>query len=438
MQRTDSNRPAFLGGPRAITKEHDEVVRWPDLTRDDAIAVLQVMCDGDISNHRVIRQLESAYAERFGRKHVLAHNSGSCALLSACYAIDLQPEDQVLVSTAAPVASVLPLLWVGAVPVFCNIEPERLGIDPTDAARRITPKTRAIMVSHLWGMPGRMTALVNLARKFKLKIIEDASHAQGAAWKEKACGSIGDVAVIHLNKESLAPTGQGGIFMCDKTSCYERAVCLGEPTRINALEPSSRRKAAAGFGLNTRMPPISAAIGLNQIEHLEQHNAARNRNLGYLSQHLEKLGFHTFMSNRRNHRVYHEFRIRYDERKHKLPRKKLVQALNMEGCEVTAPEHPLLHEQPIFRENNPDSESILKTTSSRADRPRSLKATERLMHSLIKLPTFPGQDNGIIDQYIHAFEKVMHHADEIAGRPSVGGQAQTDHVPRLRVVETTA
>jgi len=90
------------------------------------------------------------------------------------------------------------MFWVWAVPVFCESEKERMGIDPIDMEKKITPRTRAIVVVHLWGHPSKMTEIFEIAKRYHLKIIEDASHAHGAYWRDRPCGSLGDVSVFSL------------------------------------------------------------------------------------------------------------------------------------------------------------------------------------------------------------------------------------------------
>lgn len=415
MNHDKTNLPAILGGIPAVSINHDLSNRWPNLTHDDEKAVLQVMRDGNISTHKIIRELENAYSEFTGRSYALAHNNGTSALLAAFHSIGLQPGDEVLVPSATFWASVLPMLWVGAVPVFCESEKERLGIDPIDLEKNITPKTRAIVVVHLWGLPSKMTEIFDIAKRYDLKIIEDASHVHGAFWRGRPCGSLGDISVFSLQGDKLAPAGEGGIFLCNNYEYYEKAVCLGDITRIIELQTPSRKFAATSFGIKTRIAPLSAAIGCNQLSRLKEHNNIRNKNLTYLSGKLEKLGFHTFLPPDHIQRVYFEYLIRYKETKHHLPIELLTEALIKEGCQVTAPRYPLVHQQPFFTEGAfkkilrlPPGEQVPSYENC------SLPITEAVNKSLLKLPSFPGPDNGILDQYAHAFEKVMTYSNEIA------------------------
>jgi perosamine synthetase len=215
--------PAILGGNPAVTLDQEAANRWPVLAQEEEDAVLQVIRDGDISTHPVIRELETDYAKFSGMPYALAHNNGTSALSAAFFALDLTAGDEILVPSATFWASVLPMLWHGLVPIFCESEPDRLGLDPEDIERKITPRTRAIVVVHLWGLPSRMTEIHAIAKKYDLKIIEDASHAHGATWRGEPCGSLGDIAVFSLQGDKLAPAGEGGIFLTRDYQYYERA-----------------------------------------------------------------------------------------------------------------------------------------------------------------------------------------------------------------------
>ncbi len=412
-------RPAVLGGPRAVTLDQAEANRWPILTAADEAAVLEVIRDGDLSLHPVTRRLEDDYRAQFGARHALAHCNGTAALLAAFFALDLQPGDEVLVPSATHWASVVPMLWVGLVPVFCESEPERLGLDPEDVGRRIGPRTRAIVVVHLWGMPSRMTEILALARRHGLKVIEDASHAHGAVWRGRPCGTLGDLAVFSLQSSKLAPAGEGGILLTQEDVYHERAVCLGDVTRILELPLPGMRFAGTSFGLKTRMAPLSAAVARIQLAELPRRNARRNDNLRYLSERLEQLGFHTFLPPGHVERVYFEYLVKPRSEDWSLSPEQMVTALRAEGCEVTLPRYPLLHQQPLFTEGHFARVARLE---GRADvtlpvyRPDALPQTEAFGRSLLRLPTFPLASRALLDQYVEACEKVLAAQHEVASR----------------------
>lgn len=407
---THSMKPAILGGTKAVTVDASQANRWPIIGHEEEQAVLEVLRHGDLSLHPVTKLLEQDYRDYFGVRNVLAHCNGTAALLAAFFAIDLQPGDEVLVPSATFWASVVPMLWLGAIPVFCESETERLGLDPEDVEAKITPRTRAMVVVHLWGMPSKMTELREIARRHDLRIIEDASHAQGAVWRGRKCGTLGDISVFSLQSSKLAPAGEGGIFLTNENQYMERAVCLGDMMRAMDLETPARRFAGTTFGVKTRMAPLSAAIARVQFRHMDERNAKRTANVKYLSSRLEELGFHTFLAPSHIERVYYEFLIRYDEQRWGLPREILIEALQAEGCDVALPRYPLLHQQPLFTEG--EFQKIARV-STRKYRPDALPKTEAANDTMIKLPSFPSADVELLNQYAEAFEKVLAHSDLI-------------------------
>jgi dTDP-4-amino-4,6-dideoxygalactose transaminase len=408
--------PAILGGRPAVTAAHGPATAWPRLGAADEAAVLAVLRSGNISTHPVIRELEHGYAAFTGRPFALAHCNGTAALLAAFFAAGLGPGDEVLVPTATFWASVLPMAWLGAVPVFCESEPERLGIDPVDMARKITPRTRAVVVVHLWGLPSKMTEIRALAAAHKLTVIEDASHAHGASWRGIPCGALGDLSVFSLQGDKLAPGGEGGVLLGSRREHFERAACLGDITRIRELASPARRFAATGFGMKTRIAPLSAAVALGQLRRLEEHNARRNRGIDHLSQALEQRGFHTFRGPAHVRRVYFEFIVRCDRKRLPLSVDLLIAALRMEGCRISRPRYPLLHQQPFFTEGHFHRVARLPAgCPAPVYAPDALPQTARAAEALLRLPAFADAGRDILDQYVAAFDKVLENAGRIAG-----------------------
>ena len=416
MSENPSLRPAILGGSKAVTLDGTAANRWPILTDEEEAAVLEVLRSGDLSQHPVTRMLEDDYRQYFGVRHALAHCNGTLALFAAFFSLDLHPGDEVLVPSATFWASVVPMLWLGAIPIFCETEPQQLGLDPEDVLQKITPRTRAMVVVHLWGMPSKMTGLLEIAERYGLQVVEDASHAQGARWHGRLCGTLGHISVFSLQTSKLAPAGEGGMLLTNDDRYIERAICLGDIERILELKSPARRLAGTSFGLKTRMAPLSAAIARVQLRRLAERNARRNENLRYLSDHLEILGFHTFLPPADVERVYFEYLVRYDARRSGMPIEVLVDALVAEGCDITWPRYPLLHQQPLFTEE-------LFARIARLDRrsevpwpiyrPDALPRTETASRELLRLPTFPLGGRDLLDQYVNAFEKVLGHSAEI-------------------------
>jgi perosamine synthetase len=390
-----------------VTLPQDECLQWPVFRAEDEQAVLRVMRDGNVSTHPVIQELENDFRAFTGRRHALAHCNGTSALMAAFHSLGLRPGDEVLVPSATFWASVLPMIWCGLVPVFCESEPATLGLDPVDAARRITPRTKAMVIVHLWGLPCKVAELTALAKAHDLRIIEDASHAHGASQDGVPCGRMGDVSVFSLQGDKLVPAGEGGVLMTDDDAIHDRALCMGDITRIIRMPTADRRFAATSFGIKTRIAPMSAALGRSMLARLPETNSIRNHHHKRLAATLEDLGFECFLPPEGVERVWFEFIIRH--RMENIDAGALVEWLRQAGCRVGVPRYPLLHQQPYFTEGHWRAagrypESIKLPASDDI----SLPFTERMNRTLLRLPNFNHPDAGaLVDQYAEAFRQAV-------------------------------
>ena len=382
--------------------DHGDAETWPIITGEDEAQVLRVLRSGEVSWHPVIGELEAAYRQRLGSRHAIAHCNGTAALLAAFFAIDLQPGDEVIVPAATWWSSVSPMLWLGAVPVFADSETDRLGLDPADVERRITERTKAIVVVHLWGLPSKMTELLEIAKRHKLKVIEDASHAHGATWRGRPCGTLGDIAVFSLQGQKLAPAGEGGVFLTDDDGYAERAALLGDVTRIGALETPAKRFMATSFGMKTRIAPMSAALALSQFRQLDARNAERNGNIRHLSRELEALGFDTFLGPPHVERVYFGFLVRNRPERTGVATDVLLKRLRDGGCHAKPARYPLLHQQPFFTEGHAARIARQELPDYRET---TLPAVEALADQLVSLPCFHRAAPALLDLYAEAFRQ---------------------------------
>lgn len=410
---TSREQPAILGGAPAVTLDQTEANTWPIIGPEDEQAVLDVLHSGQLSIHDVVAELENDYRTWLGAAHALAHCNGTSAILAALHAFGLKPGDEVIVPSATYWASVTPVLHCGCIPVFAETEETCLGLDPADLERRITDRTRAIVVVHLFGMPSRMDELLDIARSHDLKVLEDASHAHGARYHGRPIGTLGDAAVFSMQTNKLCPAGEGGMLVTDDRDVWEGALLLGHYERVLDLETPNRRFAATGYGLKLRMSPLNAAVARAQLARLDERNGRRNANIIRLSRRLEALGLRTFQSPPDVERVYFEFLVRYDQQALGVPIEDLVNALRAEGVDVQRPRYPLLHQQPLFTEGRWAAIARLEDRPVPTYDPRALPRTEAGNGSLLKLPGFPQAATELLDQYALAFEKVFAHAETL-------------------------
>ncbi len=296
-----------------------------------------------------IRELEEAYARWVGVDYALACNSGTSAIHSAYVGIGLEPGDEVLAAAYSFHASLTPLLHVGAKPILCELDQETGNLDLVNAERRITPRTRAIMVTHLYGYPADMAAIMRLAKEYGLKVIEDCSHAHGASFKGRPVGSIGDVGVFSLQANKLAPGGEGGILVTSSLEIFERAVTLGHfnGRAFRLVNPSLRRIAATGFGLKYRIHPLAALAALAGLEINRRYGPQRRLHARAIADALDETAVVSFQYD--PEASYFAFRLRYrPDACGGVSVDDFVAAARRNGLDLRRASMPALFDLPLF------------------------------------------------------------------------------------------
>lgn len=234
-----------------------------------------------------VRRFETELAHRFGARHVLATSSGTAALHTAMIAIGIGEGDEVVVPAFTYVATALAVLHAGGTPVFVDAEPETWNLDPRRVAEAVTPRTRAIVPVHIGGVACDMEALLDLAERHDLWIVEDAAHAHGSTWRGRALGTIGDIGCFSFGAPKSITTGEGGALMTSDPELARRArmaMNLGECTPqgrptldVQYLKPEERLEYAL-VGWNYRMSTVQAAVGLGQLRRFDSIRARRSAN----------------------------------------------------------------------------------------------------------------------------------------------------------------
>jgi len=388
-----SQKLAVDGGRKAITLDQTEANKWPPLGEEEFAAVKRVMQMPDFYEEAYI--LEEEFKNYIGSKYALAHNNGTAAIHAALFALGIGPGDEVITPSYTYWATCMPVLTWGGIPVFAEVNPETCNIDPEDIKRRITSKTKAIIVVHLWGLPCEMDEIMEVAKRYNIKVIEDAAHAHGAEYKGKKVGSIGDIGCFSFQASKLMVGIEGGMLVTNNQGYYERAMALGHYRRLKSLPPESiyQKYHATCFGFKYRIHPLAAAIARVQLKHLDERNKKRNKNIEYLDAKLETLpGIRTFKTPSYMKRVYYQHEIILEEEKFKVSKEKFVEALRAEGADVSGERYPLQHQQPIYKEMNIPIEP--------------LPITERIRDKILSLPTFPQANIDLLDQYAEAFKKI--------------------------------
>ncbi len=250
-------------------------VNQPLLDGNERRYLLECIDSGWISSEGpFVQRLEAGMAQRTGRRHAVAVCNGSAALEAAVAALGLGPGDEVILPTFTIISCAAAVVRAGAVPVLVDCEPVTWNMDVAQVAATITPRTRAILAVHVYGLPVDMDPLLELARRHGLKVIEDAAEMHGQTYHGRPCGSFGDISVFSFYPNKLVTTGEGGMLLTDDNALAERCRAL----RNLCFQPQ-RRFVHEELGWNLRMSNLQAAVGVAQLERLDEF-VARKRRMG--------------------------------------------------------------------------------------------------------------------------------------------------------------
>jgi perosamine synthetase len=425
-----SERLALLGGPPAVSKPWER--DWPIIGEEEIVAVTELMQRRVLSIYDrsdIIAEFEDAFAEYHtidGRRpYALSHSSGTASLHAAYFGIGIGPGAEVIAPTYTFLATVMPVFQCHGTPVLADMDPLTLTIDPDDVERRITPKTRAVVVTHIWGHPADMDRIVDICKRYGLFLIEDCSHAHGATYRGQRVGTFGDVACFSLEGHKAMVAGEGGILVTWDRRVYERALLLGhfgQRLKQEIKMPEHLPYIRTGLGLKYRMHPLAAAIARTQLRHLDERNEMRRRNLDHLTELLREIGGieppvtlpHVTRGG------YYGYKPRYvPEEMRGVDMELYMQALRAEGVQIKRPGSPPLHTQPVF-----DPEQTAKTQIGfpwvcgeddgiERCRPDGCPIADSVYPLLLSLPTFTLPAEELIDCYAAAFTKVHRHTEDL-------------------------
>ncbi len=235
-----------------------------------------------------VTSLENRFATFTGTKHAISFCNGTSGIEAALYAADIGVNDEVIVPSCTFHSSIDPIVNAGARPVFADIDPASFTIDVSDVSRKITDRTRAIIVVHLFGTPANMEGLKALTAGRNIVIIEDTSHAHGAVYQGKICGSMGDFGVFSLQGDKAIAGGEGGIVVTNDRKSWIKMSMWGHFDRHANLfgELDCEDFRWTGIGYKRRMAPISAIIAAADFDFINQKNALFRKNTEILDAEL--------------------------------------------------------------------------------------------------------------------------------------------------------
>ncbi|MGA0555238.1 DegT/DnrJ/EryC1/StrS family aminotransferase [Larkinella sp. VNQ87] len=341
---------ALEGGEKTV----QTTFSWPIFDETEVQAVAEIVRSGRWGNPdcgEFVEAFEQEFAAYCGTKYAVSCVNGSVSLRLALMACGVRPGDEVIVPPYTFIATASTVLEVNCVPVFVDIDPDTYNLDPKAVEAAITERTKVIIPVHFAGLACDMDAILDIARRHNLRVIEDAAHAHGAEYKGRKLGSIGDVGSFSFQSSKNLTSGEGGIVVTNDDELYRMMASLRNVGRLDGHQWYDHFNP----GCNYRITQLQAVLLSHQLKRLEEQTVLRNRNGRYLTELLSEIEGITPLSQTPDdvRHCYHLYIFKYNAPAFSgLSRKDFVARLAAEGvpCSTGYP-HPL-YKQPLFQNRN--------------------------------------------------------------------------------------
>lgn len=331
-------KPAILGGNRVrntplkprITIGKEEKNAVMDVMDSDILSAFIGAPGEKFLGGKKVLEFENAWKNEYGFKHAISVNSWTSGLIISVGAIGIEPGDEVICSPYTMSASATSVLFYGGIPIFADIDPETYNIEPNSIESKITDKTKAILVVHIFGGCADMDAIMKLANKYNLKVIEDAAQAPGIKYKNNSIGGIGDIGGFSLNFHKHIHTGEGGMIVTNDDDLAFKAQLIRNHGE-NYAKDVNKNILPNIIGGNYRLSEIQAAIGIEQLKKLKPIINHRNKLASFLHREIKKINcLKTFLPVSNSEHSYYVFPIKFDEYKAGISRNLFIRSVNKE------------------------------------------------------------------------------------------------------------
>lgn len=348
---------AILGGKKIRRKPFvshaiigkEEERRVNDVLKSGVLSGFVAKAGDSFLGGRQVREFEGLIRKYFDVNFAVSVNSATAALQAAIGACDVGPGDEVIVTPYTMSASATCITMSNAIPVFVDIEEESFCIDPEKIKKAITPRTKAIMVVHLFGHPANMGEIMKIARAHDLYVIEDCAQAPGAVYNRKLVGTIGDIGIFSLNQHKTITCGEGGFAITDnKKLALKMQLIRNHGESVVGNIPLDDISNIVGF--NYRMTELEAAVSIGQFKRLDFLNRHRINLAHYLTKRLSKFKGLVLPTERRGDKhVYFVYPIGIREKEAGISRDVLVKALQAEGIPCGGGYVRPIYHEPLYQ-----------------------------------------------------------------------------------------
>lgn len=411
---------------RAQTEQ--DLFGWPIVTTEDENAVLDVLRKGTMSGVEITKAFEKEWASWMGTRFALGYCNGTASIQAALWACGVGAGDEVICPSMTYWASCTSALALGATVHFADIDPVSLCIDPKDIEHRIGPKTKAIVVVHYAGHPCDMDAIIEIARRRSLRVIEDVSHAHGSFYRNRQCGTIGDIGCMSMMGGKSFAIGEAGMMVTNNQGLYEKCIAYGHyertgvATRWNAADAPLSDPELARFagiplsGAKHRMNQTCAAMGRVQLKYyparMKEIQNAMNRFWSFLEEvpgivpHRARYEEGSTMGG-----WYFPRGLYRKEQLGGLPLETFCREVASEGVKDCTPGanqplhlHPVFHQADLFRMGQPTVLAFGQRDVRQG--PGSLPVTERIQEICFSVPWFKQDLPEQIRNFAEAYRRV--------------------------------
>lgn len=350
---------ALLGGAKT---RNTSFPPYPVIGEAERRAVMEVLEEGRLSTFiaspgehflggRRIRQFEQEFADFHHARFAVAFNSATAALHAAVVACGVELGHEVIVPPYTFTSTATCALMHGAIPVFADVEEETFCLDPKSVEAVVSPFSQAVIPVHLFGQPAAMEELLEVAKRHKLRVIEDCAQAPGATYKGRKVGTLGDCGIFSFQETKNLMTGEGGMLITNDSMIAEIARLIRNHGEAAVPPGEARSYKAEILGWNYRMTEFEAAIGRVQLHQLTTQNGVRQRLAAHLTRALLDIPGVRVPSIRQGcEHVYYVYPLLYDETKWGIPRARFVEAVMAEGIPISGGYVKPLYLSPLYQE----------------------------------------------------------------------------------------